>query len=154
MKLEELIRAAGISAVIDRNLNISSIQSDSRKVETGCLFVAVRGTVVDGHQFIEKAITQGAICIVCEEVTDSLKSFLETLEEAPVIIQVPNSAVALGNLLSAWYGHPSRKLTLVGVTGTNGKTTVATLLYELFRKFGHKAGLISTVCNYIGKYCW
>ena len=149
MKLEELIRAAGISAVIDRNLNISSIQSDSRKVEIGCLFVAVRGTVVDGHQFIEKAITQGAICIVCEEVTDSLKSFLETLEEAPVIIQVPNSAVALGNLLSAWYGHPSRKLTLVGVTGTNGKTTIATLLYELFRKFGHKAGLISTVCNYI-----
>lgn len=111
-------------------------------VVAGNLFVAVRGTAVDGHSFIAGAIEKGVTAIVCEEIPSNL-------ETTCTFIQVKDSADALGKLASAWYGFPSEQLILVGVTGTNGKTTTATLLYELFRKLGHKAGLISTVCNYI-----
>lgn len=121
---------------------ISGIQSDSRKVEPGFLFVAVRGTVVDGHNYIKGAIEKGAVAVICEEIPQ------EATEQC-TFIRVNDSAVALGKLISQWYDNPSEKLILVGVTGTNGKTTIATLLYNMFRKMGHKVGLISTVCNYI-----
>lgn len=148
MKLSELIGALDAPEVFgDAESAIAGIESDSRKVGEGDLFVAVRGTAVDGHAFIEKAVRGGARAVVCEEVPvlpDDLGSGAK-----PVFIRVKDSADALGRLLSRWWGDPSRRLTLVGVTGTNGKTTIATLLYEMFRKMGHKAGLLSTVCNYI-----
>lgn len=121
---------------------ITDVVSDSRKVTTGSLFVAVRGTQVDGHKFIPLLQYSGVAAIVCEE----LPEFLET---SITYIKVSNSAIALGNLASEWWDNPSRKLKLVGVTGTNGKTTTATLIYEMARLMGHKAGLLSTVCNYI-----
>lgn len=121
---------------------ITDVVSDSRKVTTGSLFVAVRGTQVDGHKFIPLLQYSGVAAIVCEE----LPEFLET---SITYIKVSNSAIALGNLASEWWDNPSRKLKLVGVTGTNGKTTTATLIYEMARLMGYKAGLLSTVCNYI-----
>ncbi len=144
MELKKLIEILDHHPLVtgDPGIEIKDIQSDSRKVSTGTLFVAVKGTAVDGHTFIESAVEKGAVAIVCEE------EFLLS-DKHPVIIRVKDSAEALGLLLSEWYGRPSEKLTLVGVTGTNGKTTIATLLYEMFRMMGHKTGLISTVCNYI-----
>ena len=121
---------------------VSGIESDSRQVKKDNLFVAVRGVTVDGHTFIAQAISQGATVIVCEEFPDELNPQV-------LYVRVPDSSVAFGLLASAWYGHPSEELILVGVTGTNGKTTTATLLYEMFRMFGYKVGLLSTVCNYI-----
>ena len=121
---------------------VSGIESDSRQVKKDNLFVAVRGVTVDGHTFIAQAISQGAAVIVCEEFPDELNPQV-------LYVRVPDSSVAFGLLASAWYDHPSEELTLVGVTGTNGKTTTATLLYEMFRMFGYKVGLLSTVCNYI-----
>ena len=121
---------------------VNGIDADSRNIAAGYLFVAVRGSQTDGHQYIPKAIEQGAVVVVCEEIP----------AEAPervLFVQVKNSAEALGLLASRWHGDPSQELTLVGVTGTNGKTTTATLLYEMFRLFGEKVGLLSTVCNYI-----
>lgn len=121
---------------------VSGVESDSRQVKPGYLFVAVRGVSVDGHTFIPQAIAQGARVVVCEE-------FPTELNGEVLYIKVDDSSIAFGELASAWYGNPSRELTLVGVTGTNGKTTTATLLYEMFRSLGYKAGLLSTVCNYI-----
>ncbi|MDR1919157.1 MAG: UDP-N-acetylmuramoyl-L-alanyl-D-glutamate--2,6-diaminopimelate ligase [Tannerellaceae bacterium] len=143
MKLKKLIENVGLSLSEDfGEIDILAIQSDSRKIEPGALFVALRGTAVDGHAYIEKAIEKGALAVVCEEIPPQLQG-------KAAFVLVKNAAEALGRLMSTWYDHPSGKLVLVGVTGTNGKTTIATLLYELFRKLGHKAGLISTVCNYI-----
>ena len=139
LKIAEIVGASDISGEFDPD--ITGVCSDSRQVRPGSLFVAVKGTVVDGHDYIMKAIEQGAIAIVCEH------SQLSTLNSQ--LIKVPDSADALGRLASAWYGEPSRQMAVVGVTGTNGKTTIATLLYDLFRKLGYKAGLLSTVCNYI-----
>lgn len=121
---------------------VAGIDSDSRNIRDNFLFVAVRGTNTDGHEYIDKAIKQGAAVIVCEEIPAKKN-------EKILYIQVKDSAEALAHLASAWYGHPSRELVLTGVTGTNGKTTTATLLYEMFRLFGEKVGLLSTVCNYI-----
>ena len=121
---------------------VTGIEADSRKVERGYMFVAVRGSQVDGHEFIPIAISSGATLIVCEELPSEL-------HEGVAYVQVADSAAALGYLASRWYGDPSYSLTLVGVTGTNGKTTTATLLYEMFRLFGEKVGLLSTVRNYI-----
>lgn len=150
MKLKNLIRALEAPAIEEaENVEISGIQSDSRKIEDGALFVAVRGTVVDGHAYIESALKKGATAVVCEEIPSLEPAVLEALPHTPVFITVPDSAKALGQLVSAWYGNPSDQLILVGVTGTNGKTTIATLLYEMFRRLGHKVGLLSTVCNYI-----
>lgn len=126
----------------DLSVEISGIQFDSRKVESGNLFVATRGTASDGHTFIPMAIEKEAVAILCEEIPT------ETVENI-AYIKVKDSSDALGLSASAWYNFPSEKLTLVGVTGTNGKTTTATLLYELFRELGHKAGLLSTVKNYV-----
>lgn len=126
----------------DTELTIQSIQFDSRKVENGSVFVATKGTASDGHQYIQVAIEKGATAVVCEDMP-------EELNPAITYIKVENSADVLGKMASAWYGFPSSKMILIGVTGTNGKTTIATLLYQLFRKLGHKAGLLSTVCNYV-----
>ncbi len=122
--------------------NVTSLTMDSRKAGPGSLFVAVRGTVTDGHKFIEKAIQQGASAILCEE-------FPAELSPTVAYIRVQDSARTMGLVAANFYDHPSRKLTLVGVTGTNGKTSVATLLFRLFRSLGHRCGLLSTVQNQI-----
>ncbi|WP_279159412.1 UDP-N-acetylmuramoyl-L-alanyl-D-glutamate--2,6-diaminopimelate ligase [Muribaculum intestinale] len=141
--LSQLLSAIPVIEVIGSDdKQITDVVSDSRRVTTGSLFVAVRGTQVDGHTFIPLLQYSGVAAIVCEE----LPEFLET---SITYIRVANSAVALGHLASEWYDNPSRQLKLVGVTGTNGKTTTATLIYEMARLMGHKAGLLSTVCNYI-----
>ena len=143
MELRTLISALDTPQVVGVDqLEIGQIVSDSRRVVPGSLFVAVRGVAVDGHQYIASAIEKGAVAIVCEE-------FPEELADKATFIVVKDSAYALGMLLSRSYGDPSQKLKLVGVTGTNGKTTIATVLYELFRRLGYKVGLLSTVCNYI-----
>jgi UDP-N-acetylmuramoyl-L-alanyl-D-glutamate--2,6-diaminopimelate ligase len=131
-----------LKTIGDTEIDIKNIQFDSRKVESGSAFVATRGTASDGHDFIPMAIEKGAVAIICEEIPTEIKSEI-------TYIKVENSADALGKMASAWYDFPSSKLILVGVTGTNGKTTIATLLYQLFRQLGHKSGLLSTVCNYI-----
>ena len=141
--LSQLLSAIPVIEVIGSDdKQITDVVSDSRRVTTGALFVAVRGTQVDGHTFIPLLQYSGVAAIVCEE----LPEFLET---SITYIRVANSAVALGCLASEWYGNPSRYLKLVGVTGTNGKTTTATLIYEMARLMGYKAGLLSTVCNYV-----
>jgi len=131
-----------LSTVGETEINIENIQFDSRKVTTGSAFVATKGTASDGHEYIPMAIEKGVTAIICEEMP-AVKN------QAVTYIKVENSADALGKMASAWYGFPSSKMILVGVTGTNGKTTIATLLYQLFRQLGHKSGLLSTVCNYI-----
>ena len=143
MELRDLIGALEAPMLMGAdNVDITNIQSDSRRVTKGSLFVAVRGTAVDGHAYMDSAIEKGAVAIVCEEAPSYLEGRCS-------FIVVKDSAEALGLLVSRWYGDPSGKLVLVGVTGTNGKTTIATLLYNTFRYFGYKVGLISTVCNYI-----
>src|SRR5882757_348814 len=126
----------------DMNVDIKGVAFDSRKVQPGFLFIAVKGTQSDGHTFIEKSIIAGAVAIVCEGLP-------ENIDERVTYVTVKNSAHSLGLISSNFYGNPSRKLKLVGVTGTNGKTTVATLLYKLFGTLGHKSGLLSTVENRI-----
>lgn len=140
--ISELVGCQATAASGNENQELSSLTADSRKVIPGAVFVAVKGTAVDGHDFIPKAIEAGAAVIVCEKLPDNPS-------EKVSWIKVNDSAEALGRLASAWYGHPSRKLTLVGVTGTNGKTTIATLLFELARIKGYSAGLLSTVVNKI-----
>lgn len=142
-KLSQLLSAITPLEVIgsvDKEINL--LTPDSRRVEAGAMFVAVRGTVVDGHSFIPVVSTTGVAAIVCEQLP-------QLLESGITYIKVENSAVALGYLASEWYGNPSRELKLVGVTGTNGKTTTATLIYEMARLMGNKAGLLSTVRNYV-----
>lgn len=141
--LSDLLSAISVEEIIGSDSReITSIECDSRKIKLGSLFVAVRGYNVDGHKFIPLVTLAGAAAIVCEELP-------ERLESTVTYIRVANTSVALGYLASQWWGNPSRKLKLVGVTGTNGKTTTATLIYEMARLMGHKAGLLSTVCNYI-----
>ncbi|MDR2042253.1 MAG: UDP-N-acetylmuramoyl-L-alanyl-D-glutamate--2,6-diaminopimelate ligase [Tannerella sp.] len=143
MTLQELIRCLPVGQVFgDAGRRISNIRSDSRRVEEGDLFVALRGTAVDGHDYVEKALENGAAAVVCERIPEGLAG-------RAAFVVVPDAADALGLLLDSRYDRPSTRLTLVGVTGTNGKTTVATLLYDLFRKLGYRTGLFSTVCNYI-----
>lgn len=126
----------------DLHTGIGQLQFDSRKVKPGDVFVAVGGTHVDGHQFIPKALGSGAAVIISEKA--------DVDAGHATLIRMPNTAEALGLLASAWHGYPSRYLKVVGVTGTNGKTTIATLLYRLFRALGYKAGLISTIRYYVG----
>lgn len=139
-KLLEEIRPLEVIGETDKN--IIGVHSDSRKAEKDALFVAVRGVTTDGHKYIPVVASTHVGAIVCEELPTAL-------EKGITYVKVANSAEALGRLASAWYGHPSSKLKLVGVTGTNGKTTTATLLYEMARLEGYKAGLLSTVCNYV-----
>ncbi|MGN6640600.1 MAG: UDP-N-acetylmuramoyl-L-alanyl-D-glutamate--2,6-diaminopimelate ligase [Mucilaginibacter sp.] len=124
------------------DMEISAIVFDSRKVVPGCLFVAVRGTISDGHDYMEQAVSKGAVAVICEELPAHVTGEVD-------FFMVANSAVALGIVAANFYDNPSSKLRLVGVTGTNGKTTIATLLYKLFRDLGYKCGLLSTVENQI-----
>ncbi len=143
VKLSYLLEGIKPLEVIgDTDKLITGLQSDSRKVVKDGMFVAVRGVTNDGHKYIPMVVSAHVGAIVCEELPG-------TLVQGITYIKVENSAIALGELASSWYGHPSSSLKLVGVTGTNGKTTTATLLYEMARLEGYKAGLISTVCNYI-----
>lgn len=143
--LKDILYKAGITEVIgDTETPIMGVTADSRAVELVSLFVAVRGTISDGHKFIDKAIEGGAIAIVCEELPAELNP-------AVTYIRVHDASYALGHIASNFYGVPSSRMRLVGVTGTNGKTTCATLLYNLFTALGHKCGLISTVENKIGR---
>jgi len=143
MKLDQVIKNIQVTNLIGHSdIDLKGINSDSRKVESGHLFVAVKGTQTDGHSYISTAIEKGAIAVLCEELPT-------VLSENVTYIQVKDTEDAVGKAATAFYGDPTSKLELVGVTGTNGKTTIATLLYDIFRHFGYKAGLLSTVCNYI-----
>ena len=145
MILSELIQAIEPLQVIGKtDVNVHAIQFDSRKVETGDLFVAQAGTAVDGHTFIPSCVEKGASVIVLDN-----SQYLADTKDGVTYVLVKNSEQALGLLANQWHGRPSEKLTLVGVTGTNGKTTIATLLYEMVRAMGYKAGLISTVVYYV-----
>ena len=146
MKLSELLKLVKPIAIVgDAEVEITGVNIDSRKIENGHLFVAIKGTQTDGHRFIPKALELGAKAVLCEEIPDE-----ETIGNSGVTyVQVDSTEEAVGPVATVFYGEPSQKLKLVGVTGTNGKTTIATLLYNMFRQFGHKCGLLSTVCNYI-----
>ena len=143
MRLKELLKHVEVLNILgDADIEITGVNIDSRRIEAGHLFVAVPGTVTDGHKFIPKAIEQGAVAVLCEY-------FPNKREPGVTYVAVESTEAWVGEVATQFYGDPSRKLKLVGVTGTNGKTTIATLLYNMFRKFGHKCGLLSTVCNYI-----
>ena len=144
MILSELLKVIEpIEVIGSTEKEIKGLHFDSRKVGQGDLFVAQVGTAVDGHTFIEGCVEKGAAAVVLSD-----RAFMHDAKDVTYIL-VENTDKALGLLASKWFGEPSKKLTLVGVTGTNGKTTIATLLYKLVRALGHKAGLLSTVVNYI-----
>ena len=143
MKLNQLIKdCQPVQTVGEEGREVKSVQIDSRRVQPGDLFVALRGTQVDGHEYIEKAIGQGAAAVVCE-------SLPQHVSEDVTYLVYPDTELAVGPLATACAGNPSQRMKLVGVTGTNGKTTIATVLYNMFRRMGYKCGLCSTVCNYI-----
>ena len=143
MKLNELLENVEVLNILgDTEVEITGVNIDSRKIREGHLFIAIPGTQTDGHKFIPKAIELGAAAILCENIPDNQ-------EPDVTYIAVKSTEDSVGKVATQFYGDPSSKLKLVGVTGTNGKTTIATLLYNMFRKFGHKCGLLSTVCNYI-----
>lgn len=143
--LKDILYKTGIEELVGvTSVSIAKVCFDSREVVEESVFIAVAGTNVDGHQFIDKTIQQGAVAIVCEVLP-------EKLYEGITYVKVKNSAAALGMMAANFYDNPSNELTLVGVTGTNGKTTTATLLHQLFIQLGYKTGLLSTVVNKIGK---
>jgi len=142
-ELKDLVYKVSLTSTYgNMSVEVKGICFDSRKVQPGFLFIAVRGTLSDGHEYIGKAITLGATSVICEKLP-------ETINEKVVYVTVKSSAHALGIVASNFFGSPSEKLKLTGVTGTNGKTTVATLLYKLFNSLGHRSGLLSTVENRI-----
>ena len=143
MELTTLIKNIEPVAIVgDNTVEITGVNIDSRRIQPGHLCVAIKGTQVDGHSFIQKAIDLGAAAILCEDMP-------EARAEGVTYVQVASTEDAVGPVATLFYGDPTSRLKLVGVTGTNGKTTIATLLYNMFRKMGHKCGLLSTVCNYI-----
>ena len=143
MKLNELLQAIQpLEVVGDTDVDICGVDIDSRLTAPGHLFMAMRGTQADGHAYIPAALEHGAVAVLCQEMPAELKPGV-------AYVRVADSEDATGRLATRFYGDPTSKLRLVGVTGTNGKTTVATLLYHMFRYFGYKVGLVSTVCNYI-----
>lgn len=143
--LKDILYKVSLQSVSgNMDTEITMLAFDSRKVEVGCAFVAVNGTQVDGHDYIKRAVELGALAIICEQLP-------AVLEKHVAYVAVKDSAEALGLLASNFYGRPSEKMSLVGVTGTNGKTTCATLLFELFRALGYNAGLLSTVENKINE---
>ena len=133
-----------LKVVGNTDVEITDLINDSRKAAPGVMFVAVKGVAVDSHRFIPDVVAAGASAIVCEDLP-------ETLSDKVTYIQVDDAIIALAHLADEWFDHPSRSLRLVGVTGTNGKTTTATLLYEMAQLLGHKAGLMSTVRNIVDK---
>lgn len=143
MKLKDVLRKIKpLETIGSMETEITDVQIDSRKVKKGSLFIAERGTQTDGHVFIPAAVKNGAAAVVCETMP-------EEIDGNTAFVRLESTEAAAGPIATQFYGDPSRKLKLVGVTGTNGKTTIATLLYNMFRKFGYKCGLCSTVCNYI-----
>ena len=143
MKIKEiLVNCNLLDLVGDKDIDITKVSFDSRDVDSGTLFFAVRGTQTDGHAYIEKAVEQGAIGVVCEKLP-------KTFKEGVTYIRVDDSAHVLGVAASNFYGNPSKSLKLTGVTGTNGKTTIATLLYRLFTDAGYACGLLSTIENIV-----
>jgi UDP-N-acetylmuramoyl-L-alanyl-D-glutamate--2,6-diaminopimelate ligase len=144
MNLSELVKEIQYTHLVmpKDEVDVLGINIDSRLVQKGDMFIAIKGTQTDGHAYIASAEEKGAVAIVCEEMP-------ERQNPNVAYITLPNAQSVTGKLATTFYGDPSRKLKLVGVTGTNGKTTIATLLYALFREMGHKCGLLSTVCNYI-----
>lgn len=143
MKLKDLVSKLNLQDLCgDDELNITGVNIDSRQVKEGDMFIAVKGTAADGHAYIGKAIELGAKAIVCEDMP-------EEKVDGVTYIRLENTEQSVGQIATNFYGDPTSKLKLVGVTGTNGKTTIATVLYNMFRAMGHKVGLLSTVCNYI-----
>lgn len=143
MKLSELLKnVKPLDIKGDAEIEITGVNIDSRRIASGHLFVAIKGTQTDGHAYIGKAEELGAAAVLCEEMPAEPK-------EGVTYVTVASTESAVGPVATLFYGDPSRHLKLVGVTGTNGKTTIATLLYNMFRKMGHRCGLLSTVCNYI-----
>ncbi len=141
MKLTEILNVIKTTTVIgNTDIDITNVNIDSRRIAAGHLFIAMKGTQTDGHQYIGKAISQGARAILCEDLPEETTTGV-------TFVQVASVKDVVGIVATTFYGNPSKKLRLVGVTGTNGKTTIATLLYNMFRKMGHRCGLISTVCN-------
>ena len=142
MKLKDLLKNIDVIEIKgNENIDVTGILTDSRKAIPGSAFIALKGVQVDGHQYINNALDLGAKVVIYQEKIDTSK-------EDVTYVKVKDSADAAGKVATLWYGDPSGKLKLVGVTGTNGKTTTATLLYEMFRKLGYKVGLLSTVANY------
>ncbi len=143
MTIKQLIEGTKPQKVAGNDsLPVTGIEIDSRRIQQGNAFVAMRGTQTDGHQFIPKALELGATCIICETMP-------EVLQDGVTYVQYENTESVVGQLATHFFGDPTKRMKLIGVTGTNGKTTIATLLYEMFRRFGYKVGLCSTVCNYI-----
>ena len=143
MKLNEILsKVKPLDIVGNADVDITGVNIDSRRIEKGHLFVAIKGTQVDGHSFIQKAEALGAAAVLCEQLPTERNTDV-------TYIHVASTEAAVGPVATMFYDDPTSKLKLVGVTGTNGKTTIATLLYNMFRKFGHRCGLLSTVCNYI-----
>jgi UDP-N-acetylmuramoyl-L-alanyl-D-glutamate--2,6-diaminopimelate ligase len=144
VKLSEIVKDIDVLQVLgNMDRNVKALESDSRKAGKGIVFVAVKGTQSDGHDFITRAIASGAAAIVCENLPPEISPDV-------TYIRVNDSAEALGFLASSFYGYPSRKLKLIGITGTNGKTTTVTLLYRLFMKLGYQSGCFTTIRNYVG----
>ena len=145
MTLSDIIKGVAHIAIEGReDVEVANLTYDSRQVSAGSCFFAVEGTVVDGHNFIAKAIASGAAAVVCQHIPDEVKGTDCTF------VVVEDTNVAMGAIASNFYGNPSQELKVVGVTGTNGKTTIATLLYDLVQSMGYKAGLISTVIYKVG----
>ncbi|WP_308241412.1 UDP-N-acetylmuramoyl-L-alanyl-D-glutamate--2,6-diaminopimelate ligase [Prevotella sp.] len=143
MKLKELLKDIPVIAIVgSEDVEITDVNIDSRRIKDGHLFITMKGTQVDGHKFVPKAIELGAKAVMCEDMP-------EEKAEGVTYVQVESTEDVVGKVATTFHGNPSTKLKLVGVTGTNGKTTIATLLYNMFTKMGHKCGLLSTVCNYI-----
>ena len=165
-ELKTILKDLDVTRVYgDEGKAITGVTADSREVQPGNLFIAVKGTKSDGHEFIGKAIEAGATAVICERLPDTVSAGHEegvkmvpddsasaaAQNDEVTMIVVGDSAAATGLAASSFYGHPSAKIRLTGVTGTNGKTTVATLLYNMFEELGYKCGLLSTVCNYVHK---
>ena len=142
MKLKDIIKGIDAKVQGDTNLEVADLQFDSRKVGKGTLFVAQRGTKVDGHDYIDGAVEKGAVAIVCEKLP-------KKLADGVAYILVADSSLALGLMAANYYGHPTKELSLIGITGTNGKTTTVTLLHRMFRLLDNHVGLISTIVNKI-----
>lgn len=143
MKLEDLLK--GLDVLEQKgasDVDVTGVNIDSRLVKEGNMFIAVKGTAADGHAYIGKAIELGAKAVVCEDMP-------QELVDGVAYVRLANTEQSVGQIATNFYGDPTSKLKLVGVTGTNGKTTIATVLYNMFREMGHKTGLLSTVCNYI-----
>lgn len=143
MKLEELLSCIKITQYIgNKDLDILGLDIDSRNIKPGYLFIAIKGTATDGHSFINKAVANGAKAVLCMDVPADINPEV-------TYIQVTDTEDVVGTVATTFYGNPTSKMKLIGVTGTNGKTTIATLLFNMFKKMGYKCGLCSTVCNYI-----